>query len=362
MRGDLFIERVQPHAQILRLAFSVLDPLLDRAALLHLRRQRPALPLGFNVEIRQPLALAGQPLFDLIAGKLLVFVRFLKRRHLFAQRPQFARGQVQFDRRLRGIALEQPVLAREGHAQLGFQLRFEFVVALRLRSLPLQRIHLPPDLFEDVVYARQVLLGAFELRLRQPLPGFELGDAGRFLNDRAPVLRLRAQNLPDAALFDDRVALRTQAGSHEEILDVAKAGHPAVDEVLALPRSIQSTGNRDLGGLLRQRRGALSVRHDLRPCRHTGRAFFVDVRVHQSHGHVRHADRLAVAGACKNHVFHARAAQRLRTLFAQHPTNGVADVRLPAAVGPDDARNPLTRETKLGPIAERLEALEFYAS
>ena len=75
-------------------------------------------------------------------------------------------------RGLGGVALQQPVLAGEHDAQPGFQFGLQFAVALGLGGLPLQRIDLAGDFFEDVVDARQVLLGAFELGFRQALAWF----------------------------------------------------------------------------------------------------------------------------------------------------------------------------------------------
>ena len=102
-------------------------------------------------------------------------------------------------------------LAGQHHAQLGAHLVAQPGVTLGLRRLPLQRIHLPRDFVEDVVDARQVQLGVFQARLRQPLAGLELGDAGGLFDDGAAVGRLAAQNLPDAPLLDDGVRLRPQA-------------------------------------------------------------------------------------------------------------------------------------------------------
>ena len=84
-------------------------------------------------------------------------------------------------------------------------------------------------------------------------------------------------------------------------------------------------------------------------------------RVHQGHGHVGHAQRLAIARAGENHVFHSRAAQALGGLFAQHPTDGIGYVRLAAAVGPDNAGDAGAVETELGALAKGLETLQFDA-
>ncbi len=89
---------------------------------------------------------------------------------------------------LRGIPLEQAVLAGKDYAQAGFEFGLEFAVALGLGGLPLQRIDLARDFFQDVVHAGEVLLGAFELGFGKSLAGFELGDAGGFFDDGAAVI------------------------------------------------------------------------------------------------------------------------------------------------------------------------------
>ena len=109
-------------------------------------------------------------------------MRLFALRHLVAERLQFAGGDVQIDRRLGRIALQQAVLAAEHHAQAGIQLDLEFAIALGLGRLALERIHLAGDFLQDVVHARQILLGAFQLGFGQALPGLELGDAGGFFD------------------------------------------------------------------------------------------------------------------------------------------------------------------------------------
>ena len=46
-------------------------------------------------------------------------------------------------------------------------------------------------------------------------------------------------------------------------------------------------------------------------------------------------------------------------LLAQDPGNGVHNVGFPAAVGPDDARQPAPAEGDLGLLTERFEAHQF---
>ena len=71
--------------------------------------------------------------------------------------------------------------------------------------------------------------------------------------------------------------------------------------------------------------------------------------------------RLAVARAGENHVFHAGAAEAFRRLFAEHPTDGIAEVRFAAAVGTDDGRDAAAIEAELRAVTERFEALQFDA-
>src|SRR5208337_5279747 len=78
---------------------------------------------------------------------------------------------------------------------------------------------------------------------------FELGDAGGFLDDGAPVRRLAAQDLADASLLDDCVRLGPQAGAHEDVLDVAQPAQLSVQEVLALAGTKQPPRHRDLACL-----------------------------------------------------------------------------------------------------------------
>ena len=123
---------------------------------------------------------------------------------------------VEVERTLGGIPLEQSELARKHDAQTPFELGFEFGITLRLGRLPLQRIDLARDLLENVVHPRQVLLGALQLSLRQALASLEFRDPRRLFDHRPPILRLRAEDLPDAPLLDNRVTLGTETGSEED--------------------------------------------------------------------------------------------------------------------------------------------------
>ncbi len=172
-------------------------------------------------------------------------------RHLRGKILELRVRQVQIQRRFRRIALQHPIPRRQRPAQVRDHLGLQFLVASGLGGLALQRIYLPPHFFQNVEHARQVLFRAFQLGFRQPLLGFEFADARGFFDDGPPVLRLVAQDLPDAALLDDGVAFGAQAGADEEVLDVAQPRDFAVDQVFALARSKQPPRDGDFAGLVR---------------------------------------------------------------------------------------------------------------
>ena len=69
---------------------------------------------------------------------------------------------------------------------------------------------------------------------------------------------------------------------------------------------------------------------------------------------LRHAEGLAAVRPVEDHICHLPAAQRLGRLLSKHPTHRVRDIRLPAAIGPYDGRDPwLKVERSL--VRERLK-------
>lgn len=125
----------------------------------------------------------------------------------------------------------------------------------------------------------------------------------------------------------------------------------SVDQVFAFPRPEQPPRN---GHLAPPRR--LAFLHRLEFV-----AIVVHLGIHQGHRDRRHAHRLSIARAAEDHVFHPGAAQAFGRLFAQDPADGVADVRLAAAVGPDNRRDAVAVEAQLRAVAKGLKALKFYA-
>ena len=81
----------------------------------------------------------------------------------------------------------------------------------------------------------------------------------------------------------------------------------------------------------------------------------VDFGIDQRERDLGHAGRLALARAREDDVLHVDAAQQSRRLLAQHPGDGVGNVRLAAAVRTDDGGNAVALEAKVGAVTERFE-------
>ena len=92
--------------------------------------------------------------------------------------------------------------------------------------------------------------GVRQLELRQPATGFEARNARRLLDERPAVYGTRAQELPDAALLDDRVVIGAEARAEEQVLHVPQPHHLAVEDVLALAVAEQFARDRDFAALL----------------------------------------------------------------------------------------------------------------
>src|SRR5205823_4393581 len=207
------------------------------------------------------------------------------------------------------------------------------VVLLGAAGLPLERGHLALDLAHHILDAHQVVARPLHLALGGELAAAEARRTRRLLDEQAHFFGLGVHELLDAPLLDDRVRLGADAGAKEQLGDVPQtAGHP-VDEVLGLAGAKVAPGDGDLARL-GERRGqplvdAVAVARGRRP-------FEVPLVALEQQCHLGHAERPALAVAGEDDVLHRFAAQMLRALLAQYPADRVDDVRLAAAVRPDD--------------------------
>ena len=215
------------------------------------------------------------------------------------------------------------------------QLLGEPVVAARGVGLALERPQLPAHLAEQVGEPQQVRLGRLEPALGLLLALAVLEDAGGLFDDRPAIFGPRVEHGVELALADDDVLLAADAGVGEQLLDVEQATRRAVDRVLRLTRAEERAGDRHLGELDRQQvRRVVDRERDLGA-----------------------SERGAIGGTGEDDVVHLAAAQRSRALRAEHPCDGVDEVRLPRTVGADDHRDSgLEVEGRL--LRERLEPFE----
>jgi hypothetical protein len=285
----------------------------------------------------------------------------------------FAGGREACARRRYRLA-EQPVLLCELHLLPAPQLFPKPLVATSLRGLTLERATLLLDLEHDVVNAREVLSCGLELQLRGAAPALVLRDAGGFFDELPAVRRTGAQNLSDLPLLDDRVGLHAQPCIHQQILHVAQPARRSVDQVFALPGSIQPAHQlhvaHDERGLVLDGYGDRRELLDRAVCgelrmsvaavpRHSVPPYRVDGGDAGGHAAQAQPDLGGRGGfpgvtATEDHVLHAIATQALGALLAKHPCQRVNHVALAAAIGADDGRHARV-ECELRSIRKALE-------
>jgi len=207
-------------------------------------------------------------------------------------------------------------------------------VLLRLLRLALERVQLSAYLVHDVAHAYEVLAGGVELALRLVALLLVARDPGGFLDEDAPLVGLRGQDVVELVLVHHRIGARVGARPGEEIENVAQARRILVQKVFALARAVEATADRHLGP------------------RHREHAIVAEGQLD-----LREADRLARRRAVEDQVFHALAAQRLRALLTERPADRFRDVALAAAVRSDDRRDA-RRDLEDGLLREGLEAVQ----
>src|SRR5438093_876867 len=322
--GEARAKRVDPRRLGLRLAE------LDRESL----RAPAELPLELALHLLDRLAEVREPVVALLEP--LALLRLL-RRELGGARPERLLPVAQ-TAELRGQPLAfgdaRHVLGRDDHEREVALGCLERLVLLRLLRLPLERGELAFDLVHDVAHADEVLPGRVELALGLVTLLLVARDARRLLDEDAPLVRLRRQDVVELVLVHDRVGARVRAGAGEEVEDVAQTCGAPVEEILALTRPVEPPRDRHFGPRHRQRAVVAEGQLDF-----------------------GEPDRLSRLRAVEDQVFHALAAERLRALLAERPAHGLAYIRLSASVRPDDARDA-GQDPHHGLVAERLEPVQ----
>ncbi len=206
-------------------------------------------------------------------------------------------------------------------------------IAPRLAGLALQTLELLLHLVDDVVDAKEVLLGCLELEGGLAAARLVLGDPGGLFDERPPIGRLRREDLADLPLLDDGVGLRAEARVHEQLVDVAQSAHLPVHQVLALAVPVEA------------------------PCDDALRVPVRAVAVQPAHAEVDlgHPQGLPRLAPVEDHVLHGDAPEALDALLSEDPGDGVGDVALATAVRADDPGHAAL-EIQFLLVAEGLEA------
>ena len=205
-----------------------------------------------------------------------------------------------------------------------------------LLALAPQGLHLELQLGNLVVNAQQVVVGALQLALGLLLAVTETGDTRRLLKDLPAVGGLDRQDLVDAALADEGIALPAQTGVHKQLVDIPQAHGAAVDIVLALPRAVVPPGDHDLALVHVKKVGGV-VQHQ---------------------GDLGISRLAALSGAAEDHVLHFAAPQGTGGLFAHDPANGVGNIGFSRTVGAHDGGDILA-EGEHSFVGKGFEALDL---
>ena len=284
------------------------------------------------VRLAQPaLRLLLQPLALLTPGGQLPEA-FLRLAHRVANQ----------QKRLLRLALPpgEPSVAqqKQPHVDLAQRVGQSQVFPRRVRLL-LQRRQMALQLLKHVQHPHEVLVRALQPSLGLLLARAEAADARRLLKDGAAVLAALAEDVVDAALADDGIALLAHAGVAEQVHDVLEAAGGAVHEVLAVAAAVDAAGDADLV------KGGAELM----------------VGVVKDEGDLAVVEGLSLLGAVEDDVGHVVAAQHLGALLAQHPAHGVSDVALAAAVGAHDARHVLRKDDLRTP-GEGFKAIDLQSA
>ena len=212
----------------------------------------------------------------------------------------------------------------------------EIAVAVRLARLALEAVDLGVDLLQHILDPDEIVVRPFQPELGFVAARVEAGDAGGLLEDQAAGLGPRRDDLADLPLPHQRGRARSGRRVGEQELDVARPDFLAVDAIGRTLVALDPPGDLDR----------------LRIVEGGGRAALGIVEEQPDLGDVA---RRAPGGAGEDHVLHARAAHVLERAFAHHPAQRLDEVRLAAAVRPDDAGQP-GLDPELDAVAEALEA------
>ena len=208
----------------------------------------------------------------------------------------------------------------------------ELLVAPRLPRLAPQALDLRLELAQDVAETREIAVGRLEPQLGLVAAAVQAGDAGGVLQHAAALLGLGVDELADLALANECWRAGAGGGVLEQDAHVAGAHLAAVDAEGGAGVALDAARHLDhVVAVVLGRRLAPGIVDEDR--------------------HFRRVAGGALGRAGEDHVVHGGGAHALVGGLAHHPAQRFEQVRLAAAVGPDDAGEAFL-DRKLGRLDE----------
>ena len=235
-------------------------------------------------------------------------------------------------RRCAGRRLEPARVRRKQHR--GRQLVGRRLATRLLFRLGCEPAGLRPKLRDDVLHPGEVRLRFDQLVLRPPPAPLVPAHPGDLLEQGPPLLRPQGEGLVDHALPDEQERVVGEMRRVEQVDEVAQADPLLVQQVVVLAGAIETSPqleDREVDGQQA-------------------------VRVVDHERDVGHALRRPPVRAGPDDVLGLARSQR-PALLPEGPAQGVGEVALARAVGPDDGADPAP-ELDVRALRERLEALE----
>ncbi len=192
-------------------------------------------------------------------------------------------------------------------------------IALRLARLTGKAVALRAEDLEPLAQALEIAFGLSQASLGLSVPSEEPTDPGRRLEQTAPLLGAPIDDGGDFPLADEGRAAGAAARVGEEEMNVARADLAAADRKAGATATLEPAADE-------QRLPACGV-----PCD----------RPLEKQRNLGDVARRPGRGAAEQHVLHLPAAQAPGRAFARDPAQRIEDVRFAAAVGADDAREPV---------------------
>ena len=207
---------------------------------------------------------------------------------------------------------------------------------LRFFRLDAQRLYAFFQLGHDILQAQEVIVSGLQLFLRFFLAVAELADTRCFFKNLAALIALDRNDFIDSSLSDDRVTVPSQAGIHQQFVDVFQTNCRGVDAVFAFAGAIELTGDGHLVAVHVE--GAIAVV--------------------EAEGNKGVARWFSLVGAEEDNILHLFSAKTADRLLTHDPAHRIGNVALSAAVRANNGGDTLI-EIQRRFFREGLEAMNL---